>query len=76
MTLEQLGIVIPVHGELAPVLPLLATLAGPATPDSDRAARVVVVDDAKPAPNRSMPRTSPTGSNCCAGRPTAVSVLP
>ena len=32
------------------MLPLLATLAGPATPDSDRAARVVVVDDASPQP--------------------------
>lgn len=50
MTLERLGVVIPVHGDIEPVLPLLAALAGPAVPGTDRAARVVVVDDASPEP--------------------------
>ena len=50
MTLERLGVVIPVHGDIEPVLPLLTALAGPAVPESDRAARVVVVDDASPQP--------------------------
>ncbi|MGO1259091.1 MAG: glycosyltransferase family 2 protein, partial [Brachybacterium sp.] len=50
MTLEQLGVVIPVHGDIAPVLPLLTALAGPSVTTADRAARVVVVDDASPQP--------------------------
>ena len=50
MTLERLGVIIPVHGGIDPVLPLLTALAGPAVPESDRAARVVVVDDASPQP--------------------------
>lgn len=45
MSLEGLGVVVPVHGELEPVLPLLAALREGAAP-----ARVLVVDDASPLP--------------------------
>lgn len=50
MTLEQLGVIIPVHGDLGPVLPLLAALVGPDVPTAERAARLVIVDDASPEP--------------------------
>lgn len=50
MSLRGLGVVIPVHGALAPVLPLLESLCGEAVPAAQRPARVVLVDDASPVP--------------------------
>lgn len=50
MSLHGLGVVIPVHGELAPVLPLLRSLVGETVPAAQRPVRVVLVDDASPAP--------------------------
>ncbi|GAA1310777.1 MAG: glycosyltransferase family 2 protein [Brachybacterium tyrofermentans] len=50
MSLGQLGVVIPVHGSIRPVLPLLESLRGDQAPAADRPARVIVVDDATPVP--------------------------
>ncbi|AXK46851.1 glycosyltransferase family 2 protein [Brachybacterium saurashtrense] len=50
MTLERLGAVVPVHGPLDPVLPLLDALVGPEVPVAERPARVLVIDDASPVP--------------------------
>lgn len=50
MSLHGLGVVIPVHGELAPVLPLLRSLVGETVPAAQRPVRVVLVDDASPVP--------------------------
>lgn len=50
MDLRSLGAIIPVHGELAPVLPLLESLCGETVPADQRPARVVLVDDASPVP--------------------------
>jgi len=50
MSIQGLGVVVPVHGELAPVLPLLHTLCGDPVPAAERPARVVLVDDASPVP--------------------------
>ncbi|MGO2608026.1 MAG: glycosyltransferase family 2 protein [Brachybacterium tyrofermentans] len=50
MSLGQLGVVIPVHGSIRPVLPLLESLRGDEVPVADRPARVIVVDDATPVP--------------------------
>lgn len=50
MTLRRLGVVIPVHGPLEPVLPLLEALMGPEVPAEDRPARVLLVDDASAPP--------------------------
>ncbi|OFT56243.1 glycosyltransferase [Brachybacterium sp. HMSC06H03] len=50
MSLRGLGAIIPVHGALAPVLPLLESLCGEAVPAAQRPARVVLVDDASPVP--------------------------
>lgn len=50
MSLRGLGVIIPVHGVLAPVLPLLESLCGEGTPAVQRPARVVLVDDASPVP--------------------------
>ena len=47
MSLRGLGAIIPVHGELAAVLPLLESLCGEAVPAAQRPARVVLVDDAR-----------------------------
>lgn len=48
--IHALGVIIPVHGPIAPVRDLLDAVAGPAVTDADRPARVVVVDDASPVP--------------------------
>ena len=48
--ISRLGAVIPVHGPLEPVLPLLDSLVGEGVPQQDRPARVVLVDDASPQP--------------------------
>ncbi|MCS6711641.1 glycosyltransferase family 2 protein [Brachybacterium sp. EF45031] len=48
--ISALGVVIPVHGAIEPVLPLLDALLGEGVPDADRPAQVVVVDDASPHP--------------------------
>ncbi|MFL0458250.1 glycosyltransferase family 2 protein [Brachybacterium paraconglomeratum] len=50
MSLRGLGAIIPVHGEVAAVLPLLESLCGEAVPAAQRPARVVLVDDASPVP--------------------------
>src|SRR5690606_33799406 len=50
MSLRGLGAIIPVHGALAPVLPLLESLCGEDVPAAQRPARVVLVDDASPVP--------------------------
>ncbi|EWS81541.1 glycosyltransferase [Brachybacterium phenoliresistens] len=50
MTLERLGVVVPVHGPLDPVLPLLDDLVGEHVPAAHRPARVLLVDDASPQP--------------------------
>ncbi|GAA1731593.1 glycosyltransferase family 2 protein [Brachybacterium phenoliresistens] len=50
MTLERLGVVVPVHGPLDPVLPLLDDLVGEHVPAAHRLARVLLVDDASPQP--------------------------
>lgn len=50
MTLERLGVVVPVHGPLDPVLPLLDDLVGEHVPAAHRPARVLLVDDASPRP--------------------------
>ena len=48
--IPRLGAVIPVHGPIEPVLPLLDSLVGESVPAADRPALVVVVDDASPEP--------------------------
>lgn len=48
--LDRLGVVIPVHGAIDPVLPLLEALVGPGVDPVERPARVLVVDDASPEP--------------------------
>lgn len=48
--IRRLGVVVPVHGPLEPVLPLLDDLLGEHVPSSERPARVLVVDDASPTP--------------------------
>lgn len=50
MPLTRLGAIVPVHGDLEPVLPLLDALAGPGVPEAERPARVLLVDDASPRP--------------------------
>jgi GT2 family glycosyltransferase len=50
MDLRGLGAIVPVYGEIAPVLPLLELLIGTAVPAEERPARVVLVDDASPTP--------------------------
>ena len=47
---SRLGAVIPVHGPIEPVLPLLNSLVGGSTPSDGRPALVVVVDDATAEP--------------------------
>ncbi len=48
--MESLSVIIPVHGSIEPVLPLLDSLVGPEVDPADRPARVLVVDDATPQP--------------------------
>lgn len=48
--MEELGVVVPVHGALAPVHRLLNDLLDGADDSAQRPARIVVVDDASPAP--------------------------
>lgn len=48
--IEGLGAIVPVHGRLEPVLPLLEELCGGDVAEADRPADVVVVDDASPIP--------------------------
>lgn len=50
MTPERLGVIIPVHGPLDQVMLLLHALVGPTAATENRPARVLVVDDASPAP--------------------------
>lgn len=45
-----IGAIVPVHGAIAPVLPLLAQVAGPGAPAAERCGEVLVVDDASPVP--------------------------
>lgn len=48
--IHELAVVIPVHGPIEPVLPLLEDLTGAAVPSGQRPARILVVDDASPMP--------------------------
>lgn len=48
--IRELGVVIPVHGSIGPVLLLLEQIIGTAVPREDRPARVLLVDDASPRP--------------------------
>lgn len=53
-----LAVIIPVHGAIDPVLPLLEALIGPDVAQEDRPAQVIVVDDASPCrvPADALPR--------------------
>lgn len=48
--MHRLSVIIPVHGEITPVLRLLASIVGPDVAAEDRPAQVIIVDDASPAP--------------------------
>lgn len=48
--IRGLGAIVPVHGPIQPVLPLLRELAGAGVPPGQRPERVLVVDDASPLP--------------------------
>lgn len=46
----SVGVIVPVHGPLTPVLDLLEQLVGPTVPAADKPGRVIIVDDASPTP--------------------------
>lgn len=46
--IDGLSVVVPVHGPIEPVLPLLEALVGGSVPEGDRPERVILVDDASP----------------------------
>lgn len=48
--IEQLGVIIPVYGDIHPALPLVESLVGDGVAEDDRPARVVLVDDCSPQP--------------------------
>lgn len=50
MSIARLAVLIPVHGSLDPVLPLLQDLLGEQVPADERPARCLIVDDASTPP--------------------------